>query len=871
MAETAPPFCIGSTANLILGYKAIWNASDIRQLPFYPPSYQEFLHFPVDSYGSKASWGALRVELCPTKEELFGKLCDYRVIAEPEDGTSIPIGPLLEKDIRSSQTIDQFFRETGINVSKSSTQYALLIMERTGRAFGHPSIEKLGFGNALFYKNEVMSHTLRRELVKLQSALNSGPTYQSISGKWQRRTDAIGVQRFIDFFNDYGSHYVSKVITGDVIYQIFAYEAEAFSLIHKLFKKTSYQLDYTTVLSFQKFTRPLRPLAGKEKGYASQIGHLCIKSKDESFLKCAATDRWMDIDLGKNSIFNCAADPDQLRIFSQLIPIGFELSEILGFTRPALKAQGNSIFKALMFTMYEDKISFFFKNQQVTPSLNSQVNRNTNNRIVATSDNCMIVYKNVLETDDIESVKAENVKELRLLSPLFHIGAGGTFRLAGDFIHIMAHTLSVGEKPREVVLTDQAFNSIKINCEDFNGALRIRNESTGATYTIVDGFKYQAVTDSADPSQRQVLLRGEINASVPASVVASLMSGIEHTLLMAENMLESTGDTFSDSHKIFITRYLNWLSDLMPPRDNAFSNLRLQAHWLARVIAKIELPEIGQTNYCDPAIEDAVRKVDDASIYVIKNSLTIQQQLFLIQQDDGHNEKKQALLMNLFRKLRSIVDGYAALSKVRQLILEKKRDLTPKLIFRIDALERDLENRQTVFLESVRVLEAAIPAAKITESLKAIFLISTACLLSEAPAGIEKFKGNATLARWFNKSYRLQNLRNTLLVLTTTDALNKGMPEILADLGRNGLMWLREKEWREVAEDFQSLIYTEVRSQVSDQFDRLLEILVNDFRAIIHSGRMLADAQARLLHIHYYSYFQDYYEARHTSQADALI
>lgn len=878
MGEAAPSFCIGSTANLIFGYKANWNAADSQQLPFHAPQHQGFLHFPFDTTGSEASWGPLRLALCATKTELFEKLCDYKVIADPGDTSSYPVGALLEEDIRSAQTIDQFFRETGIDLSKSSAGYALLTIERIERTWGHPTIEKLGFSSALFYKNEVMSHTLRRELVKLQSALNGGAPYHTPSGKWQNKTDAKGIQRFMDFFNEYGTHYVSKIVTGDLIYQIFAYEEAAFSLIQNLYQKPATTLNTATVLSFRKFSKPFNPLPGREKGYTVQIGHLCIKSKDERFLDCAAVSRWMDMDIGNNSIFNCSADPDQLLAFNQVIPIGFELAEILSFTRPVLKEQGNSIFKAIMFTKYGNKLNLSFKNLPANHAFQNQANQDTNNLIITTTHHNVNVYKNVLHAEDIALVEAADVKELRLLSPLFQIGEGNAVHLPGDFVHIMAHTLDAGGKPREVVLSDQAFNTLQLNCEDFNGALRIRNASNAATFTLVDGFKYEVAPSSTDSSKQVVLLRGEINSVTAAAGGDSLRSSIEHTLLMAENSVELVDELFPERYKIFVTRYLNWLFALLPAEDNAYSKLRLQAHWLARVIAKIEFSELKKPKAADSVIEEATHELAQMNFSITKNSLAIQQQLFHFWREKAERKKtntdlrakQQTLLLRMFRSVQSMTDNYAALSTVRQGILEKKHFLIAKLSAKINTLEKDVATRQALFLKSTTQLTGAIPAAQFTAPLKAIFQISSACLSQAAARTVDQQTGRTELAIWVKKMHQLHQLRITLLALTSPAVLNDGMSEMLLALGRNGLTWLREKEFRDLAEGFQRLIYQEFENQLPDYLIPLLEMLVNDFRELLHSGRKLMAAQASFLHIEYYRCSWDEYQARNQTQANAL-
>lgn len=877
MSEAVPSFCIGSTANLIQGYKALWNPSDPRHLPFYPPQYQEFLQFPLNTAGTEAPWGPLQLELCPSKTALLEKLCGYKVSLDPDDSTHYPAGALLEEDIESDRTRDQFLGETGIDLSKPTGGYVLLTLTRIEQTLSHPAIEKLGFSNALFYKNEVMSHTLRRELVKLQAALHTGDPYQSASGKWQKRTDIQGIQRFIDFFDNYGTHYVSKVTTGDVIYQIFAYDEEAFALIQTLYQKPGLKLNRAAVLSFRKFTNPLSSLPHALKGYAAQIGHLCIKSRTESFLQQVAAGRWMDQDSGKNSIFNCAANLDQLLAFNQAVPIEFELAEILGFTRPALKILGNSIFKALMFTKYGNQINLFFKNQVANHPLHHQTHQDTNYLSVTKTDQGIQGYKNVLRIEDLRCLPTQEVKELRLLTPLLHLESGPPVHVPGDFVHIMAHALCTEGKPRELVLSDQAFDSFQIDSEDFKGALRLRNVSNSKNFTIVDGFQYQLAPCATDPPKQVVQLKGEINAGNPAAGMAALIPRAEHSLLLAELILKPIGGVAPDGHKIFVARYLNWLFALLPPEDLP-SSLRIQGHWLARVVAKIELPKSKTLDGTDATLETAAQVLDQAGIVALKNSLAIQQQFFHLRRIGESEtsdktvlaEKKQVLLLNMLGPLRSMVDNYANLLNLRQLILEKSHLTISKTWAVIADAEQKLVTQQALFYEAVNALKIAIPDAPLTPSLQAILQQATTCLLPAVPVVAEKPQGQREFVSWFYKIQRLQNLRNTLQNLTTAAVLNQGMAELLSELGRNGLLWLSEAELQTLVAGFQNLIRQEFQLRLSDQATGLLENLERQFQAMIDSGSTLLAAQANLLTIHYHANFWDDYEARHQAQAAAL-
>lgn len=104
MANPAPAFCIGTTANLLHGFKPVWNAADPSQVPFYPPLQQEFIQFPIDTSNTDTSWGSLQLDLCDSPAALLEKLYPCQILMDAGDPSTISPGALGEAAIRLPHT-----------------------------------------------------------------------------------------------------------------------------------------------------------------------------------------------------------------------------------------------------------------------------------------------------------------------------------------------------------------------------------------------------------------------------------------------------------------------------------------------------------------------------------------------------------------------------------------------------------------------------------------------------------------------------------------------------------------------------------------------------------------------------------------------
>ena len=86
----------------------------------------------------------------------------------------------------------------------------------------------------------------------------------------------------INFFNQHGTHYLSRYTVGDFIYQVYVYDRDIYDQVDEQYSKGMYRNGYLT-FEFAQYTEPRVTSAGVTTGYTAYIGDLHIASRQEQF------------------------------------------------------------------------------------------------------------------------------------------------------------------------------------------------------------------------------------------------------------------------------------------------------------------------------------------------------------------------------------------------------------------------------------------------------------------------------------------------------------------------------------------------------------------------------------------------------------
>lgn len=110
--------------------------------------------------------------------------------------------------------------ELGIDLPIANRGYAPI----KSRRYLGSAIHKAFSRGVVLYEStdEIMTDDFQKDITKLR------PGKHITNGEMLAQVE---VQGYLEFFNQYGTHFVSKVSMGDIIYQVFTYEKEDFLIV----------------------------------------------------------------------------------------------------------------------------------------------------------------------------------------------------------------------------------------------------------------------------------------------------------------------------------------------------------------------------------------------------------------------------------------------------------------------------------------------------------------------------------------------------------------------------------------------------------------------------------------------------------------
>jgi hypothetical protein len=101
-------------------------------------------------------------------------------------------------------------------------------------------------------------------------------------------------------------------------------------------------------------------------------------------------------------------------------------------------------------------------------------------------------YKACLDLADMQLVAAEEVQDFILFANVLSVSSNKTIEVPGKKVRLFGQVLDmwVQGQPRAISLADEAFESLQLGCDEFLGALAIRNSSGSRYSVIVDGLRF---------------------------------------------------------------------------------------------------------------------------------------------------------------------------------------------------------------------------------------------------------------------------------------------------------------------------------------------------------------------------------------------
>ncbi|HMQ48475.1 MAG TPA: hypothetical protein PKA00_06160 [Saprospiraceae bacterium] len=865
MAPTpSPSLSLGATSFLINGFQSVWDASSPSATPLYAATVQALNTKAIDLNNNGTSWGQLEITLCDTAEELLSQLNHYNVLFQSGDTASLPAGSLILNDTDKAASIASIKTLTGIDLSQDDGGYAFIAITRNEGTQNYPYS-----GNAAI--SSQYAFDFNTAVQGLEKNLGTGPVSLSALGKIMGNLGTADIQNFLDFFNRYGSHYVSQVTTGDVIYQIFSFNASDYATISAYYKANPDKLYGLQALSFEVYTNPKHQVGNNTFGYATQVGLLNIMSNDAAFAQSVVNGDWNDSNFSINSILMQLLGNVNLSTFTKVVPIALELTEVLDLMAFRTQMVGNRIFKSFAYAKYGNTISPDFRNiaqydyDSIFPS---DVLSGLISYLATTSIN---VYKEKIDLSEVTVVMPDEVQDFLLMAQVMQMVNADSFASPGSSVTLIAHTFDMSaNNDATITLSDQAYDSLQLACQYFIGNLSINNTSGTKSMTIVDGFNYGLQNSTQYPGKSTVVLNGTVRNTPQVATLPSIATNIDFSLTVSEFILDAQAGTAQAAGQPLILDYLGWVASAIPAptssiqygsnwdsdTSDTLSELKLRALYIARVAVQLRFQGISvplltfaaytpMSDSLQNALSDIQTQIDG-----IQNQISARKLEEELVKDFNELEKAIAATGNEVACLiqAQMENEQLSADYYGSIIASQQNSLT-QLQGNISTLSQSLALQQGVVGGLVSSLKDAVENYETMEILKSIVSVATDTFslakdIANPETGvITAIKDLITVA---------QDLQKLIKAIQTFENMDQSLGNIqdaintLHLLGPNGVSTMSSEQWQEFSANFNTSINNQLAGINDNGVTVAKNNLINGFNILTIRGQALVTAQAQL-------------------------
>lgn len=556
---------IGDAVNLLYGLKPLWDVSDARSSPFFSlPKNPTTAFEPCIVKEENTDFSLPIITIHDNVQSLVDSLYEYKVLPfkGEEKNFKISSGALILNNEDNDNIISQLSSHVGVSLKKKYS-YMLVKLRRLNGKASHEVIKKISA--KCFDKQHHLTREGRIAMSRLRPGkkLGGALNYDSMITEKQAKD-------YMDFFYDFGTHFVSSLYFGDYIFQVFAYSIENFEIVKNAYKNDCIdgEINGNFALSYSYYT-------GRK--LVAEYGKIVIKSGDPELEKSLENNEWIDERYAKgNSIFTAFTKRNVtqnmfLSQFKRVVPIGFELTPLNRFIEIFRSFSWQRILKGALLERYGDSVEFSvprlkndcwdFAFEDSEDELLSKVET-----ALVQDSSCEIkISRNILDVEKLEMKKA---KSLVLLSNVLKVPDNAIISLPGCLVSILSYLVDTAKESRKaphLIVSDKAFEGFELINGKMCGMLWVENQSATKHYVIIDGFCFEEGIKDEITGRFKVALK-----SMRTKSIKPFEKDIRE--LLAKRIVFNYEDSksISEAHS-----YFAWLKGLTDGKieDNELSNI----------------------------------------------------------------------------------------------------------------------------------------------------------------------------------------------------------------------------------------------------------------------------------------------------------
>jgi hypothetical protein len=850
---------LGRTTNLLYGYNAAWLSESCGNDALYPVRKKAMKEIEASLPHKTSKWGFPTVSLHDTATSLLNTLLPYR-IHNPSDGIEEPelsSGAMLINDNNSSEAIRKLSALLGVNLANKESRYALVQIARSDGEAIHPS-NQMGVlihpNPSSIPKEFGVSRDLPNAMADLKRVKLRGAAFS---------VEAIGVQEandYLDFFAQMGTHFVSKILFGDVIFQVFAMPEDRYKRVKKLYAGQQNMLSGPNSILFRQYTTDHNTGA---YGYVSEYGKLLSFSGSLTLRKGLEEHDWLEQTFSlQQSIFalyqdNAKIDTDRLNsTYTDVTAIMTELTSLTLFAEYSRKQSWRRIFTGAMIQKYRNAIKPVFT-QYDTSDLSAALNQNELPGFLSVIATPVInTYKTSFDLADLSFVAPEEVKEFTLYGNYLYNSKQTNLLIPGDDVMICGQlfSLETQDYTTTIQVTDKALDTLSISSRSFYGALQVCNASDTAHWTVVDGLKYIS-NDNGPDGRAYVSVTDDVRKAPQPRAINRLKNSLQFNYAFAEAGI-ATISAVSDNDKLknFIKNSLLWLTEIIPAATTDKDLLELRLRALDRSLIDSD-NSLGAFVPLLP-YEEYKEQINIILDYIDTIDSTIDRY-----HTDIELRKTQELVIKVATDLNSniinsgkLLAGYVQASITQQqelsayydsIIIQKQKEQKAGEA-QISKLQGELQGQQSSLTTAVENYKQAIKDWKITEEIKfaltvATDLFSLATTIAVPASSINAVKDLGIIVQRIQKFLNIIN--STFKVFSDTQSGIGKLSDAQKTFDGLSDTLSANLNWDELSIKFDEVLATGPSdSMVNDK----KAALVAAFKIYVLKGKALASAQSNV-------------------------
>jgi hypothetical protein len=859
---TLPGLKLGQVANLLLGFKAGWVATDASTAPFFPADSEPLKTADATITAAGVStWGLPRITLHEDTNSLLSGVFPYSVQALTGDTSvfSAPSGPLLAGDIDSAAMLGKLSEYLGVDLL-AGYLYMLVEQVRTSGTASRAYVAGSG--------GDAADHLTPGALTVLGSL--SGVAEDSDP---QGRLSARSADLFVKSFQAVGTHYVSHITGGDRIFQVFAYKAPVFAEVKAAFLKSAAGKGYVEGLSalpFQYYTTPRNSETGVELGYVSGLGKVNIVSADPVFAASITRGDWFDANrAGGNNIFESSQTGTKVEMadFTAVVPIAFQLTPLGNLIPVDKSAAGrnywNRLLKGSLLQKYGKQVSVAF------PAANTYRWRsllpNSGPWLSTIATPSVNVYDAHLELGTIQLTNRAAVKKFDSWSVVLEAGTV-TAAVPGDAVSISSffiQTSGPGAAPTVQLASLTALRSVSLACGRMDGAITIGYAGGPEHKVVMDGVAIESSDAVGNTGRSSVKVTGDLFGVQDPTRLTAQASNLNFSIVTCQTLLYSCGSTAAEAQALS-RDCLAWLAGIIPDDESISQELaviRLRAAYLANVARRLDemgvtVPYLTYSAYRDyiSAMSTSAKTLND-TIFQFQTKIDLQRNAELTAKtadEINRNIKASGQLLTDYIAAVAVNQGDIA-TNYQGIITTKQRELQ-SAVSSFAAISKSVSDQTEAVREAKIAFEFAMRDYEVGEIIKAVINISVAFVT----VGIAIVTPSATIAALADLGETAQKIQKLITVLGKIMDMEKliegtvrnivSVTRTLAELDKIKLTMPSSQEWSEMSINFDTSLAT-VPPEVAGPkaaFSAAFKILVLRAQAMLTAQSKIAQLNSEI-------------------------